>query len=397
MQTAVFIGGAGSLTLSSSAPARAEQQQQQRCQEKERCGSDEADTAVAKNPASGVSSWSYASISKIVLIVILVVVLVLIFCPGRVSESSVVETRAASYPSNYATYNGADGGYVSHVESDSGADQADPLIAEISRANQCQHACPGVLLLGSCALQGKNSSTFFGRLSGGNDEEVVVKRIRCKQTFENEKVILERVHGGGQESGVVRLLKSSHCVCGHGKFLILERVPGSPLEQGMFRKTPRTAARVTLDVSRILANLLNRYGIMHADVKLSNVIYNPENESVTLIDFGNSGTPAHVAKSKAVVMDPMFAPPEGAYGEFRDPAFMGRLDSWGVVLLFVALVYQESLPKAPWDYSSLPEAGSLLRKLGLGILARCLVLTPQDRPSLDEIVQGLAEWNDNKK
>ncbi|MEA2117597.1 protein kinase domain-containing protein [Halovibrio sp. HP20-50] len=78
--------------------------------------------------------------------------------------------------------------------------------------------------------------------------------------------------------------------------LVMERAPGSNLEQVSLeqgRLAPRLVMRVAAQLADILAALRRESGpqsrpVVHGDIKPSNLVFDPESESIALIDWGSS-------------------------------------------------------------------------------------------------------------
>lgn len=103
--------------------------------------------------------------------------------------------------------------------------------------------------------------------------------------------------------------------------LIMSYIPGSTLEQ-IVEKVGKIEAESTAWIAERILNALlylHHHGVIHGDIKPQNVIINPANHSVVLVDFGLAMVkPSESTKSQGYT--PMFAAPEQIAGKTLLPA-----------------------------------------------------------------------------
>jgi len=115
--------------------------------------------------------------------------------------------------------------------------------------------------------------------------------------------------------------------------LIMSYIPGYTLEQiveKVGRMDPETVAWIT---ERLLngSMYLHHHGVIHGDIKPQNIIIQPNNHSVVLVDFGLAMVkPSESAKSQGYT--PIFASPEQISGKVLLPA--SDYYSLGMVMIY---------------------------------------------------------------
>lgn len=115
--------------------------------------------------------------------------------------------------------------------------------------------------------------------------------------------------------------------------LVMSYVKGPTLEQVVDktgRVDPETVAWIT---ERLLNALLylHHHGVIHGDIKPQNIILNPDNHQVSLVDFGLSMV-RPTASTKSQGYTPYFAPPEQIAGKTLLPA--SDLYSLGALMVY---------------------------------------------------------------
>ncbi|KAL6807836.1 kinase-like domain-containing protein [Trichoderma sp. SZMC 28013] len=180
------------------------------------------------------------------------------------------------------------------------------------------------------------------------------------------------------------------------------------------------AKRVLLDMTDAL-NFIHRKGVIHNDIKPSNILYSEERGAV-LIDFGCATTGSvHSSGTR------WYIPPE--YGGDGTRGAPGDIFALGVVLLFllrkIPLPELQS-PRLVWDIRMLrrrgqeaPEAAEALDQwesiVGeaakevkemvdgeihprvLEVISRMVAVTAEERATGDQIVEALKEYDDSGK
>lgn len=115
--------------------------------------------------------------------------------------------------------------------------------------------------------------------------------------------------------------------------LVMSYIPGFTLEhivEHAGRIDPETVAWIT---ERLLNGLLylHHHGVIHGDIKPQNIIIQPKNHSVVLVDFGLAMVkPSESAKSQGYT--PIFASPEQISGKVLLPA--SDYYSLGMVMIY---------------------------------------------------------------
>lgn len=103
--------------------------------------------------------------------------------------------------------------------------------------------------------------------------------------------------------------------------LVMSYIPGFTLEQVVEKAGKIDAENVAWITERILNALLylHHHGVIHGDIKPQNIIIQPQQHSVVLVDFGLAMIKPDL-KHKALGYTPVFAPPEQIEGKVLLPA-----------------------------------------------------------------------------
>jgi serine/threonine protein kinase len=243
---------------------------------------------------------------------------------------------------------------------------------------QCRRAANGQYR----DLGGENSRTFLNK-------DVVVKLIyldeRKTEKLPDEARNLKMCIG---INGLVQLLGAEICSCG-AQCLTLQKAPGEALVHNQFVGDPRGAAIVIQSTANVLLRLFEKCQLIHGDLKPGNVCYDPETNTITILDLGSAIN--RMSWLRRVHTDNMVAPPESFQGsKFKyDVNFADRIDSWCIGLLFLALVIPDLLPTRKGDISRMRDAQEYLNALGYPIIAQCLEEDPCRRPTMSGITQAL--------
>nr|WP_298249073.1 protein kinase [uncultured Halomonas sp.] len=145
-------------------------------------------------------------------------------------------------------------------------------------------------------LVGKGAYGFvFAGITGIGDEYVFkFTRVNLPQhlqdRLEEEAFMLEQV----EHPRVPRLVAYQRVR--HQSILVMERAPGLNLEEVSLREgrlSPRLIVRIAGQLADILAALRQERGpagkpIVHGDIKPSNLVFDSQNETAALIDWGSS-------------------------------------------------------------------------------------------------------------
>ncbi len=165
-----------------------------------------------------------------------------------------------------------------------------------------------------------------------------VDRLDLIKTLRNEAKLL----GGLEHPNIVRVFAwrevGSHC------FLVMRYVPGGSLADQLKGGNPLPwpdAARYVADVGEALA-AAHRHGVIHRDVKPSNILLDAVLHEAVLTDFGIS---ARMTDPTGVAGTPLYMAPE---------AFGGPGSAAGDVYGLAATLYHLATGAVPFDAPSLP-------------------------------------------
>jgi hypothetical protein len=233
---------------------------------------------------------------------------------------------------------------------------------------------------------GPNSSVYSAKWDIC-ERNVIVKVVSGEKGIEELKC-LQKVNG---IQGIVKLL--DYKVGQLGKVaLILEVAPGVPLVDLKGRCLHVQVRDILCDLLRIVLNLYQACpGCVHGDVKLANVMYDPESKTVTLLDMG-SVVSWTAAASKGVNIDQSVMPPEVCNGTVN-VWFVQRIDSWCIAVLafdLLMLFGGGRRRKCAADCSALMRQ-SLEAIPELAFLASCLADNPKSRPNVEDIANKLRQ------
>lgn len=137
--------------------------------------------------------------------------------------------------------------------------------------------------------------------------------------------------------------------------LIMSYVPGDTLEERV-RKVVRIRKpeAVTIIAERVLNALMYIHyrDVVHGDLKPQNIIIQPDQHTISLVDFGLSVTKAHAGPSPKGYT-PLFAPPEEVSGLQLLP--QSDFYSLGMTMIYALNGGDEQLTKAKHVPASTPE------------------------------------------
>ncbi|HSK03680.1 MAG TPA: serine/threonine-protein kinase [Kofleriaceae bacterium] len=177
--------------------------------------------------------------------------------------------------------------------------------------------------IGALLGRGGMGQVHVARHASGR--RVVVKRLR--DTLSLDPRLMARLGDEGRVSrrvchpNVVRVYE--HGVSADGTpFIVMEHARGTTLRRLVLEQGPLTLARIRGLVSQLLAGLgaIHDAGIVHADIKSSNVIVDTVNgiDHLTIIDFGlaRTRTSQGPANDEGIVVGtPEYIAPEMLRGE----------------------------------------------------------------------------------
>jgi eukaryotic-like serine/threonine-protein kinase len=177
--------------------------------------------------------------------------------------------------------------------------------------------------IGALLGRGGMGQVHVARHASGR--RVVVKRLR--DTLSLDPRLMARLGDEGRVSrrvchpNVVRVYE--HGVSADGTpFIVMEHARGTTLRRLVLEQGPLTLARIRGLVSQLLAGLgaIHEAGIVHADIKSSNVIVDTVNggDHLTIIDFGlaRTRTSQGPANDEGIVVGtPEYIAPEMLRGE----------------------------------------------------------------------------------
>lgn len=177
--------------------------------------------------------------------------------------------------------------------------------------------------IGALLGRGGMGQVHVARHASGR--RVVVKRLR--DTLSLDPRLMARLGDEGRVSrrvchpNVVRVYE--HGVSADGTpFIVMEHARGTTLRKVVLEQGPLTLARIRGLVSQLLAGLgaIHEAGIVHADIKSSNIIVDTVNgvDHLTIIDFGlaRTRTSQGPANDEGIVVGtPEYIAPEMLRGE----------------------------------------------------------------------------------
>ncbi|WP_091732951.1 serine/threonine-protein kinase [Nocardioides scoriae] len=178
-------------------------------------------------------------------------------------------------------------------------------------------------------------------------------------------------------------------------YVVTRYVPGLPLYHHVAEEGPITG-RDLVHAADCLAEALGAVhagGVLHRDIKPTNVLM--EGRSPVLIDFGLArvAEDPRLTQTGWLLGTPGYLAPEILYGEEASPA--SDVHAWAATLVFAAtgrppygggpaMAIMDRVRRGEHDLGGVPAPMSAL-------LARCLAPEPEDRPTLPQVRQWLAQ------
>ncbi|MBA4016333.1 MAG: hypothetical protein C0483_04015 [Pirellula sp.] len=171
---------------------------------------------------------------------------------------------------------------------------------------------------------------------------------------------------------------------GGGNFFLMDLLPGPSL--GQVQRGSFDSETIKRWLRRLIDALLcaHERGVVHCDLKPSNVLLNAEGEPV-IVDFGFATS----ARTSVVGATPAFAAPELL--EPRLGVISSATDVWGIGAILYWLIFQKA-PRSVQGIASCLEA-PLPRTVDQGlceICRLCLQVDPSCRPALEPLRERLS-------
>jgi len=155
-------------------------------------------------------------------------------------------------------------------------------------------------------------------------------------------------------------------------------------------------------------SIMEFYGIFHSDIKITNIVWNQENNKLKLIDFGNSMQFLHdpleitneQERKTLTGFTNGFAPPEVYDKEFKR-IIPGKIDAFafGITLALILLMERKITDVPFFKYDTNEKVTKFLDFLNktlnvtpfLKIISECLNPEPKKRPTFEKIRQNIEE------
>lgn len=232
---------------------------------------------------------------------------------------------------------------------------------------------------------------YLGRSPGGR--AVAVKVVRPELAADEEfrrrfarEVAAARLVGGAFTAAVVDADPEAEL-----PWLATAYVPGPALSEAVGADGPLTGGQARRLGAGLVEALqaIHGAGVVHRDLKPSNVLLAADGPRV--IDFGISAVAGATGLTRAgqLMGTPPYMSPEQMTGERAGPA--SDVFSLGGVLVYSVTGYAPFRHGAGVAYRVVhaePELDDVPGEL-LDIVVACLAKRPEDRPGLDELLQGL--------
>lgn len=186
---------------------------------------------------------------------------------------------------------------------------------------------------------------------------------------------------------------------GEGSFMAMEFVRGGPLDEYLNGKLPLSLdefRRLAPPIARALQHA-HEAGVIHRDLKPANILISEEGEP-KITDFGlaKMHEGPKLTQAFTIMGSPAYMSPEQASGEIAD----ARSDIYSLGCTFFEMItgrlpFETSGPQLLLSHlnDEPPRVSELRPELPAGLAAivdRMLAKPPEDRPSLDEVVQEIS-------
>ncbi len=251
---------------------------------------------------------------------------------------------------------------------------------------------------------GKNSVIYKVVKKGGN--EIFAIKLLTKYSMEFKDVVKRfeqerRVMAQLDHPNIIKFYKTG--TWDGCPYIVMECIRGINLEERLVTDgVPNTILALTA-AHQIASgiNAMHKLGIIHRDIKLKNIMFEPETASFKLTDFGIARfmeDAQGITCDGFIVGTPIYMAPEVFRGE--KATIESDIYSYGVTMYhFISgsppfsakknsEMYKKHLEEAPPPISTHNTAMS--KELDDIIIGRCMAKLPEDRPhSLDEVLEAL--------
>lgn len=151
-----------------------------------------------------------------------------------------------------------------------------------------ENGIPIVLFQSDTAVLGRGG---FGEVYLGVEMDDFSKVHAVKVYHKNEKNEPEIRHEAEVLSSLGKLIETLDLVSEGIWFSVQELAPGEPLNRYIHQNKPlnrEALYKLMMAILTAVDSLHKKHGILHRDLKLENMMYDPESGTLTLIDYGSS-------------------------------------------------------------------------------------------------------------
>lgn len=250
---------------------------------------------------------------------------------------------------------------------------------------------------------GKNS-VIYKTIKKGSNEISAVKLLTkysmefkdVVKRFEEERKIMSKI----SHPNIIKFIETG--VWDGCPFIVMECIKGSNLEERLVTNGPpegELALTAAIQVASALA-ALHKMGVLHRDIKLKNIMFDPDSGVFKLTDFGIArfmDNTSGITCDGFIVGTPMYMAPEVFRGEAA--TIESDIYSYGATLYHFAAgspafsakrnadMYKKHLSEIPKSIRSLnPGISSGLES----VIMKCMAKPPEARPqSMDAVHEAL--------
>lgn len=162
-----------------------------------------------------------------------------------------------------------------------------------------------------------------------------------KQIFMKTSLSIKEIH----QENLPQLYDYIEDVNGNA-YCIMDYIKGHNLQEYIMKHplSEEDALNIIKDVCKAL-RCLHTAGVLHLDVKPSNIIYNPELKKATLVDFTTSVYHSSINSISKIWITPSYIPAEiSRYNKINIDLFGESLDTYSVAATFFTLLTNEIPP-----------------------------------------------------